>query len=222
MHDDQTPFESPAEFPADAPPTEAGDFVPVTPPEGWPTVIGVLSIIFGALGIFGAGCGAVMLVAAPALVNLIPEGPERDEALASIQQGLQNVPLQVGVQLIEFVLAIVLLVGGIQLIKRSRSAAKTLKVFAVGDLFSNTLVLIVGLIVARAQAAAMAENPDVQQMPQGVQGWVQAAGMIGAVVSWVLTAIWPVFLLLWFHRARIRESVDSWGDGPTDPAYTVR
>jgi|GEM_PF-2778596 len=36
--------------PAAAPPTTQGDFVPVKPPESWPTVIGVISIIFGSLG----------------------------------------------------------------------------------------------------------------------------------------------------------------------------
>lgn len=217
MQDDQTSFE-PSDFPApEAPPTEAGDFVPVTPPEGWPTVIGILSIIFGALGVLGAGCGAVGLVAAPVVVNLIPEGPERDEVQQSIQQSMTNVPLQVGVQLIEFVLAIILIVGGVQLLKRSRSAAKTLTIYAIGDLISNTLVLIVGVLAAGAQAKMISENPDMQQqMPQGVQGIMQALGVVGAVVGWVITAIWPVFLLLWFRRSKIKDSMATWGGGQPD------
>ena len=41
----------PAAAPPAAPPTTQGDFVPVKPPETWPTVIGVISIIFGSLGV---------------------------------------------------------------------------------------------------------------------------------------------------------------------------
>ncbi|VAX38817.1 hypothetical protein MNBD_PLANCTO03-2166 [hydrothermal vent metagenome] len=224
MPDEQTPFE-PTEFPdAEAPPTQAGDFVPVTPPEGWPTVIGVLSIIFGGLGVVGAGCGAIVMLAFPALINLMPEGPEREELEKSIGQGLHYVPLQIGSQLIEFVLAVILIVGGVQLLKRSRGAVKSLTVFAIGDLISNTLVLILGIMTAQAQAKMMAENPEMQQVPQGAQGMMEALGVIGAVVTWVLSAIWPIFLLLWFRRAKIRASVESWGGGGKshDPSYTVR
>ncbi len=221
MHEDHTPFETPDQPAPEAPPTEAGDFVPVTPPEGWPTVLGVLSIIFGSLGVLGAGCGAIGLVVFPAIINLIPEGPEREELEKSIGHGLHYVPLQIGSQLIEFVLAVILIVGGIQLLKRSQGAVKSLTVFAVGDLVSNTLVLILGIMTAQAQAKAMAENPEVQQVPQGM---MEAFGVIGAIVVWVLSAIWPIFLLLWFRRAKIRASVEGWGAGGKlhDPSYTVR
>ena len=219
MHDEKTPFES-QDFPAsEAPPTEAGDFVPVTPPEGWPTVIGILAIIFGALGAIGAGCGAAALVAAPAFVNVIPEGPERDQLQQQLKQSMSHVPLQVGVQLIEFVLAIVLIVGGVQLLKRSRAAAKTLTIYAVGDLISNTLVLIVGIMASSAQAKMMSENPEMQQqMPQGMQGFMRAAGVFGAVLEWIFTAIWPVFLLLWFRRTKIKDSIATWGGTHSDDA----
>jgi hypothetical protein len=205
MSEPQNPYAHPEQ---DAPPTEAGDMELVAPPEGWPTVIGILGIIFGALGVLMTACGAVALVGMGAATSIVPEGAERDDLEAQLAQSMHHVPLQVGVQVIEFVISIVLIVGSVQLLKRSRASAGTLKIYSIADLTANTFGMIVGIMVAQAQAKAMAENPDATQQVGG--NFMQAMGTAGAVFGWVLVAIWPVFLLIWFSRSKIKDSMSRW------------
>ena len=199
----------PTDMHAGAPPTTQGDFVPVKPPESWPTVIGVLSIIFGVLGTLSNACGAIGIFAAGALSGLAPEGSaeemEMQMAMSVPYPGLQ------GVQIVaEFGLSLLLLVGGIMLLMRKPAAPKTLVAFAWLDLLANTYGAVLSFFVIKSQMQTMQDNPDMAGAPAGLQGIMSAVGPVFAVIGWLLVAIWPVFLILWFRRYKIRESVASW------------
>lgn len=210
MPDEHTPFEPPAESPAAAPPIEAGDFVPVAPPEGWPTVIGVLGIIFGGLGVIQGACGAAGMVMMSFAGGLIPEDSGTDLD-AQMQQSFPY-PVPQGLQMVaEFGLALVLLVGGIMLLKRSRRSAGVLTTYAWLDLTANTLGAILGYFVITSQVEALKENPDLAQAPAGMAGIMGAIGPVAVAVGWVFAAVWPVFLIIWFRRAKIRASMEAWG-----------
>ncbi len=205
--------DTPAEALADSPPTAQGDFVPVKPPEAWPTVVGVLAIIFGAMGTLQNACGAAGMVAVKAVGaagELIPEG-DAEDLEAQLAASFPFPVLQAAQMFVEFVLSIVLLVGGIMLLMRKRSSAKVLTTFAWLDLLSNTYIAVLGYFVFRAAMRAAAENPDMDQLPAGFQGMMGAIGPVTVVVGWLLTAIWPIFLIWWFRRAKVREAVAAWG-----------
>lgn len=208
--------DSPAAIPADArsdsPPTTPGAFVPVKPPEAWPTVVGLLAVIFGALGALQNACGAagmVMVRAVGAVGQVVPEGEAR-ELEAQMASSFPYPVLQATQMFVEFVLSIVLLIGGIMLLGRKRSSARVLTTFAFLDLLSNTYIAVLGYFVIRSSMQHVAENPDVQQLPSGVQGVMAAIGPVSVVVGWVLTAIWPIFLIWWFRRTKARETIRTW------------
>ena len=209
MHADQTPFEPPASEFGAAPPTQAGDFVPLAPPEGWPTVIGVLAIIFGSLSIIGGVCNLATLLVYGFFFGLLPA--EMQEQLKDQVATSAPYPVpQAGMALVEFALAIVLLAGGVMLVRRNPKAGGVLTVFAGLDLISNTLGAVLGYFVTGAGIAAMKENPQMQQAA-GFLGLMQGFGVVMVAVGWLLSAIWPVFLLIWFRRAKIRASMGAWG-----------
>lgn len=197
--------------PAAAPPTTQGDFVPVKPPESWPTVIGVISIIFGSLGVLSGACGGALLLLSGPLVSMIPE-EQASEMEVQLSSGLPYPVLQGGVMLLEFVISVMMLVGGIMLLRRKRSARGLLVGTALLDLLANTVGAVVGFLVMQAQMKAMQENAEMaQQMPAGIGALVQGAGGVMVFVQWLFLAIWPVFVLIWFSRSKIRESVETWG-----------
>lgn len=196
--------------PAAAPPTTQGDFVPVKPPESWPTVIGVISIIFGSLGVLSGACGGAFLLLSGPLVSMIPEA-QASEMEVQLSSGLPYPVLQGGVMLLEFVISVMMLVGGIMLLRRKRSARGLLVGTAWLDLLSNTVGAVVGFLVMQAQMKSMQENAEMaQQMPAGIGALVQGAGGVMVFVQWLFLAIWPVFVLIWFSRSKIRESVEAW------------
>lgn len=200
----------PAAVPPVAPPTTQGDFVPVKPPESWPTVIGVISIIFGSLGVLSGACGGALLLLSGPLVSMIPK-EQAAEMEVQLSSGLPYPVLQGGVMLLELVISVMMLVGGIVLLRRKRSARGLLVGTAWLDLLANTVGAVVGFMVMQAQMKAMQENAEVaQQMPAGFGALAQGAGGVMAFVQWLFLAIWPVFVLIWFSRSRVRESVETW------------
>lgn len=194
-----------------APPTDQGDFVPVTPPESWPTVIGVLSIIFGGIGIAGGICGVISLGLVGAFGSMSSMMPEEQaaEVQAQMASSMPYPVLQGAQMLFEFALSVLLLIGGIKLLRRRRGAVGLLTSFAWLDLLSNTFAAIVGYFVFKAQMQAMQDDPNMQQVA-GMQGAMAGFGAVAVFLQWVLTAIWPVFLLLWFRRGKVRALVETW------------
>jgi hypothetical protein len=208
MQDAKPPFEpSTTQFDA-APPTRAGD---IAPPEGWPMVIGVLSIIFGSLGALQGVCGAAGLLLVTVLSGVLP--PEvRDQMQAQGQMSVPY-PLLQGLQLVpEFGVSIVLLVGGILLVRRKRKSGVVLTAFALLDLCSNTYAAVLGYFVFVATTEAAAANPQMQQAgAQWIMGLMQRVTLPMVGITWVVSAIWPVFLIIWFRRAKTRASMGAWG-----------
>ncbi|QKK09882.1 MAG: hypothetical protein HND58_18150 [Planctomycetota bacterium] len=200
----------PAAAPPAAPPTTQGDFVPVKPPETWPTVIGVISIIFGSLGVLSGACGGAFLLLSEPLLSLVPE-EQASEMELQVSNSMPYPVMQGGVMLLELVISVLMLVGGIMLLRRKRSARGLLVGTACLDLISNTVAAVVGFLVVQAQMKAMQENAEVaQQMPATFGTFAQGAGGVMVFVQWLFLAIWPVFVLIWFSRRRIRESVEAW------------
>ena len=192
------------------PPTHAGDFVALAPPEGWPTVIGVLSIIFGALATLQAFCGLLGMLLMTVFFNFLPQ-EVKDQLQTQVQSSMPYPAVQAVQILAEFALAITLLVGGIMLVRRRARAGGLLTVYALLDLLSNTYGAAVGYFVFNATIANAQNDPQMQQMPAGFAGIMQGVGPVMVIVTWIFAAIWPVFLLIWFRRARVRESMDNWG-----------
>ncbi|NUQ68776.1 MAG: hypothetical protein HUU18_10925 [Phycisphaerales bacterium] len=167
----------------------------------WPVVIGVISIVLSSLGLVCGGCGAGMLAVLPSILKdqgeLPPTMSLSGPMLVHMGLGLLN--------------AIVLLVGGILLIRRNPTARMLHLVYAITGL----PLVAFGVWVQFNQMAAMdqwvAENPN----SPFAQGHSSAGGMIGMAVGVVLGGGWPVFLLIWFGV--IKNKADSMGVRPAPP-----
>lgn len=196
--------------PQAAPPTVQGAVVSARPPEAWPGVIGVMSIVFGVLGILQNGCGAVMMLFVGSMESFVPQGQTSGMDVA-LESSLPYPGLLAVQYAAEFGLAILLLVGGIMLLSRRPGAARALITFAWLDLGVNTYTAVLQFYSMRAQMQAMQENPSLSQAPMGMFATItDAASSVILVIGWSLVAIWPIFLLVWFHRRKIRDTVGSW------------
>ncbi|MCH8211846.1 MAG: hypothetical protein IIB99_10820, partial [Planctomycetes bacterium] len=94
------------------PPTDAGAIPPK--PSSWPMVIGVIATILGSLAVLGGCFGLVSSLFLDQFMSLVPQGEAGE--MASALDGLKPALIISGA--LTMVLAIVLLIGGIGLLRR--------------------------------------------------------------------------------------------------------
>lgn len=183
---------------------------PPPPKSKWPTIIGIIALVFGILGLLGA----LTALANPFLIgtqmeNAVQQGISDREAVDAYMADFRK--LQWFVIPIGFTLGLILTLGGVLLLKRKPSAPLLLKVWSVLKVGGGGFLLFKGAALSRDQLDLLVGG--------NAAGTSQAemAGEIASVVSkvvFVCQAAWlialPLFLLIWFSRAKIKEAVANW------------
>ena len=119
-------------------------------------------------------------------------------------------------------IAIVLLIGGIGLTKRSPWSPKTCRTWAGLKMLLVVYSSIIGYLVQQAQMEAMQrmleEDPNAPTAMVGFFGTLMA--IIGPVI-FVFAIVWgwalPIFMLIWFLRHKIKAEVAQWGQPASAP-----
>lgn len=186
------------------PPTEGGYLE--ERPTRWPTVIGVIAIVLASLGML-CTCGSVF---SPQFLKWAQEQAQKagrsDPAMdAQIEVMSQFYAIFVGLLIIGFILAIVQLIAGITLLRRRRSARGMFMVYALVALI--LAILNIGLQVVMTQAIS-AKLHEQGETAAAAGAWASAA--FGLCIGIVLGMGWPVFLIIWFSRQKIKNEVATW------------
>ena len=116
----------------------------------WPTVVGILAIIYAVLAIFANTCGTLFLFLGSYLMQL--GGMVMEEGMG-LPGWLTGINLAMGV--IGCALAIVLMVGGFGLIRRKASSLGWLKAWSILAIISSLFAIVIGFI-------AIEPNIDLQ------------------------------------------------------------
>ncbi|MCP3903345.1 MAG: hypothetical protein GY715_06890 [Planctomycetes bacterium] len=177
-------------------------------PPAWPMVLGIIAIVFGSLGAFGGCMSAVMTLFAEKLGELMPPGQEA--AFAALEKYHD---LLMTTYAIAFVLAIVLLIGGIGLVRRRSWAIPVCITWAVLKIGYAMFGAYVNYLNSEAQFQATQEqlqsDPNIPNI--SFPDWVvEAASTIAAVFGLLWGWALPVFLLVWFSRSAVREHIRTW------------
>ena len=184
-----------------APPTQAGEVRAGAGATRWATVFGIISIVLASLGLLGGLCSVIMIPFAASM------------SAAAAQQGGQNpfavggpIAWQVVSQLIGFGLSVLLLVAGIQLVKRKAGGVALHKLWAM-------VAIPIVVIMSGINAFFMVQQSSAAMSGQGSPA---AAGMSGVVVvgsvliGLVLSLAYPIIVLWWMNRAQVREESAGW------------
>ena len=191
------------------PPTDAGAIPPRK--SSWPMVIGIIAIILGSLGTL-QGC---MGLGWPALAGLFTSAlPEEQAGMMDATKALT--PLMMISAGLTMLIAIVLLIGGIGLTKRSPRSPKTCRIWAGLKMLLVVYTSTVTFLSTQAQMEAMQrmleEDPNAPAAMAGFFGTLMA--IIGPVI-FVFAIVWgwalPIFMLIWFSRRKIKAEVAHWG-----------
>ena len=170
-------------------PTQPAGPPPPPPPQVWPYAIGGASIAMAASGLLGV-LGSFIQIG----TTIVTQGGRvlgRWPGASAAREASQLIPML----LLPLVCAL-LLPAGILLLRRSRLGVRLHMAFAI----STIVVASAGPLLAIVSVAAMP-----LERSWGVYMLIQS--IWGASRS----IIYPIFLLVWFRRPRIRMQIADWG-----------
>ncbi len=192
-----------------APPTQPGTIAAPQRPANWPKVIGTIAIVLGSGGIFvGLWTAATpfgMRFFKWAMEQSQPSGIV-DSQVAVMEAGI---PWTVASSLIATSIAILLLLGGIRLNKRKRSSMRLLKFWAVMRIPVVVIVTIAAVLMQELQFEIMGQSPGLTPMSFG-GGFFDVMIVVTLVFGLAWGWAFPVFLLIWLSRGKIKNEVAGW------------
>jgi hypothetical protein len=187
-----------------SPPTEPAEMPVYRRRSSWPTVIGVIAIIFGALGVLGAVWSAI----APAFMGSMMAAMPHDQ-FASMESMKDFNSWMAPFSVLGGGLGALLVVAGIGLLKH-RPWARTLCMAWAGLKIVLVLVSsVLGSYMMFRLFSAMASRQDtnVPALGPGMTAVFFVFGLcLGLVWGWAL----PVFVLIWMSREKIKTEVGAW------------
>ena len=183
------------------PPREPGALSMPARPTAWPTALGVIAIVLGAMGILGGCWGSL----APFLMKMLADAlpPGQPTGLESCEKwGFWIVLIQV----VNACLAALLLAAGIGLVKRRRWSVTAAYTWAA----LKMVFVLVNVISAYGMQQEQFEAMTQQGLPGLGGGIFAAVGVFSIVFGLVWGWALPVFLLIWFARATIKAETAEW------------
>ena len=178
----------------------------------WAKVLGIFAAVLGALGFLGGlfrPVGAFLQKAQ--LENLVSiKQADADEVSDFLSEWISSQTIA-GVTMA--VIALLLLVGGVLLIKRRKISATILRVWALAYLVLGAYFTIktmplqehlMKLLMAPALGSGGGSEADIVEKSMEIG----AKMGVGIGLLWIL--ICSLFVLIWFSRRRIRDEVKSW------------
>lgn len=174
---------------------------------GWVKPVGIISIVWGALGLFcgvvGVGGGALMRQLQQSAANQMQGG---------MPDVLLNPPASAqAAQIAGVVWSVYLIVGGAFLLARKPAAKTMLLIYALVGVALTTWGLYEQVQVQIAMREWMRQHPDADFTRAAGQSG-NAGAMAGLAVGAVLGYAWPLFCLVWFTVVK-RKATDITGEG---------
>ena len=187
--------------PPDAiPPQQPGEIGGAERPATWPTVLGVISIVFGS----GAGLSGVWGFLAPQFLEMMADQmpPGQAAPLLAMQGWTTWIFIS---SALTVVIGLILLVAGIDLVRRRARGIKLGRVWAVLKMIFAVVGSCVGLIIQQDQFRQMSQ----QNLPIGGSVY-SVMVVVGVTVGVLWGCAYPVFLLIWFSRAKVKSEYARW------------
>lgn len=193
-------------FIADPDASQDEEFLPEPP--GWPKVIGIISIVLGALGITCGFCGMLTSAFMPQFMSSMTSGQDS----GPLPPNMQLDALMIGLYLLSVVGALLLLIAGITTTLRKPVGRALHLAYGVLGVISAIVSVVFQLNMHQRMMQFKADNPDSPY----VQGYGDSSLFIALGFIIVLGFVWPVFCLVWFGL--IKRSPDDITGGLIEPA----
>lgn len=196
MAHDENPYES-ARRDDDvfvAPPTDRGEFVDdFVEPAKWPKVYGIISIVWGALGLLCGGLGAAWMGFGPRMMQSAAAN-----SAGGFPPALTTVnPATLAITVVSTLWAVLLITAGSMCVARKPAARPAHLVWAVGAIVLTAIGTKMNLDIQADIAQWVRDNPNAD-FSKAQAGAGSLGNMIGLAVGLFFGLVWPIFSLIWF------------------------
>ena len=185
---------------ADVPP-------PIMPerPSVWPLVLGIIGVLIGLYGICG---GAINLFSAEFTKTMLTSNPGMQSLPQEYFDSLQKLGRMGAI--VSLPTAVLLIVASILLIMRRPSARGLWMTWALVSGIGSIVMLVVSMPIQRQMIESMtASDPNLANNPAFGNMMNMSTG-IGAVCGGIFALALPVFTLIWFSLAKVRQEIEWW------------
>lgn len=174
----------------------------------WPTVLGVLAIIFGSLGFLQG----ILSLIGPLIVSHLPNmtaqsGFDPFAGMADWRGWLLIIALLTSLA------GATLLIGGLLLLSRRAQSRNIILGWSVGKMLLAVFSSYVGYRIQQAQFASMAQSGNNMA---GMQSFMSIFGVVGVFIGVIWAWALPVFMIVWFVRRPVRLELRTWS-APMSP-----
>jgi hypothetical protein len=188
------------------PPTNSEFTIPVEAP-GWPKVLGIFSIVWAGLGIPCSLCISIMSMVGGAFYEwgrqkqIEGKMPDPGPMPAVYQPTI----LEALCAMVWFVGVVVLLVAGIQTVRRRAAGRTTHLAYAAISIIGSLAYAVVAVMKAFAIKEWISHNAGDPYLKQ--PGASFAANPITAIISTLVLLVFPVFVVIWFGALGKRPEI---------------
>ncbi|MFO0491115.1 MAG: hypothetical protein ACK51T_01635 [bacterium] len=202
------------------PPTVPGA-VPL-PLSRWPAVLGVISIVLGGFGVLRNSCGVFGAFSTGLITTFFSSqpgasGPEMQQQVALMQAGMPSPMLSVLEACLALLTSVLLLIAGIQCVRRESMARVLHLVWAGARVLVAVLTCVVGYLTMQSQAKVIqgmgGAGGGAAGMPPGFAGYMSIMGRVGIVLTFAWGVAYPVVVVVWFSKLKVRAEVAGWAKG---------
>ena len=166
----------------------------------WPTVIGVISMVYGILALIANGCGAASPFATPFFLQMSGMDAEK------LTMSPALVWVQVGSGVIGMVIAILLLAGSVSLLRRSTRSLGILKTWVALAIVTTLIGIGLGFVFLDANVQFQLDIQDatksmirdrggnVSQFPAKTAEEIKSQSRLMLAIFGLLPMVYPVIL----------------------------
>lgn len=185
------------------PPTSQDFSIPAEPP-AWPKVIGIISIVWGSLGLI---CNTCTLGATALMGSLVQMVPPEQQAEMQRQMQAQSGVANMAIAALGLVLSLVLIFAGVCTLRRQAIGRTLHLAYGAIGLVLTLVGAGLGIVAANKLATGAADPAQAQQARVG--------GLVGAAFGGCLGMAYPLFCLVWFGF--VKRTPESMGSDVQEP-----
>ena len=160
-------------------------------------VFGILHLIFAGLGILSVCWGLFIVIFGNPLLKLTPSTPQMQ---AQMEAQAKLHPMTVATSILSLLVAVPMIIAGIQLLKSRKTALKWSNIYAFSSLgakVSNLILIVIAIpTMLEISKTLMPSSAGVDGMGMAMVG--------GAVGSVVVTCLYPVLTLILLNRPAVK------------------
>jgi hypothetical protein len=178
----------------------------VLPPLTRPPVVlvfAILHLVFAGLGLMGGAWNLFVAIAGNPLLKIGGPTPGMEAQLAMQDKiGWATVVSAI----LSLLIAVPMIIAGIQMLRDRKNGLKWSNIYAYASLFAKAVGMVLIVVVVMPASREMMDTlMNDPKFPAGMRSTMSGAMTGGAILTVVLSCIYPVLTLVLLNRPAIKE-----------------